>query len=122
MPKQDIYSQIAAELEEWVEASAEWLADAFKGQGGLSPFEAPLTDAQRLAYYEAQFFLPNGLPNVKGRQEEIDRLGPQQYAAALREVMAARGKGVVPALGAMQRRALPSGSEAPPVEAAAEVY
>ena len=102
------------------------------GRPGAAPLRGPVTGQERLQYYERQFFLPDGRPNLEGRQREAQRLGEAAYQQTLARVSLARRRGPGGALGvaeandaaAQQARRMRSGwaerLELPPAEAAAE--
>lgn len=85
-PQQHPLEEMGSALADWIEDVSDELAEALR-DGGRAPFEARLTKLQQLAYYDVEFFLPSGQPNVQGRQAELQRLGPQQYANAMRAVL-----------------------------------
>lgn len=89
MPRPHFFDQVADDIAERMEKEIEEQV-ANLTQGSLAPFSAPVTREQALAYYAAQFFLPDGSPNVAGRAQLMERLGPVQYAETYRSVVSAR--------------------------------
>ena len=69
------------------------IAGSLLDDQGRPPFGAPVTGQERLKYYERQFFLPDGRPNLEGRQREAQRLGEAAYQQTLARVALARRRG-----------------------------
>jgi hypothetical protein len=97
MPAQDLYDRVATSLSDWLQQTPPRIAEAWMG-GGRAPFAAPTTERDRYEFYESRFFLPDGSPNVPGRQQELDRLGVASYAQTMRAVMQRRAKGALAAV------------------------
>jgi hypothetical protein len=76
--KYDPYDLIATDLAYWLEDMSDQLAAAMAPQG-VAPFAALLTEGQKLEYYRAQLFNPDGSPNMSGRTQEMNRMGPQGF-------------------------------------------
>jgi LysM repeat protein len=55
---------------------------------GVAPFAASLSNSQKLEYFTAQLFNPDGSPNLQGRSTWIGRLGPEGFANVYRIVLA----------------------------------
>jgi hypothetical protein len=58
--------------------------------GGRSPFAAPTTEAQKLAFYKRAFFNKDGSPNQAGRKATMARIGldgPTGYVETMRKVV-----------------------------------
>lgn len=91
MPKQNVLDQIAEELGEWIESTADALAEALVSSGDVAPFAANLTENQRLAYFSAQMYLPDGSVNLEGRNQLLQSLGPDGYSAVARTVLRSLG-------------------------------
>lgn len=89
MPQTHLYERVAASLGDWMDEASTKLSDGMK-EGGRAPFSADATQAERHAYYQEQFFNPDGSPNMQGRMAEIARLGEAGFAKALLEVGEAR--------------------------------
>lgn len=100
----DLYSRVAGGITDWLDSMPKRVAEQWTG-GGRAPFAAPTTEQERFDYYRRAFFNPDGTPNVQGRAAELDRIGLQQYAQALRAVTARREKGVAVLPAAQQARA-----------------
>lgn len=81
---QHTYERIADQLASWIDEQSTQLADGFR-ENGHAPFAATASQSQKLAYYDQQFFNPDGSPNDLGRAGEKERLG-QNYDATLAEV------------------------------------
>jgi hypothetical protein len=64
--------------------------------GGTAPFAAQLTEADKLRYYTRQLFNPDGTPNMQGRAQEMQRLGPEGFALVYKAVLKAHPEFVVP--------------------------
>lgn len=86
MASPNILDQVADDLAVWIEEQAASLVEALT-EGTQAPFSAPASSAERLAYYRAQFFNPDGSQNLQGREREIGRLGPEGFAGAMRAVL-----------------------------------
>lgn len=83
MAQQSYLEDVVEEATKWLEEMPQLIADLLK-VNGRSPFGAPATEAEKLAYYRTQFFNPDGTPNQPGRQAELQRLGIDGYVAVLR--------------------------------------
>jgi hypothetical protein len=94
-PRQGSLESIADELAEWVEGMSASIAGSLLDDQGRPPFGAPVTGAERLRYYDRQFFLPDGRPNLEGRQREAQRLGEAAYQQTLARVGLARQRGAL---------------------------
>ena len=131
-PRRGSLESIADELADWVEGMSASIAGSLLDDQGRPPFGAPVTGQERLKYYERQFFLPDGRPNLEGRQREAQRLGEAAYQQTLARVSLARRRGPGGPLGvaeandaaAQQARRMRSGwaerLELPPAEVPAE--
>lgn len=93
MPSEDTYDRVGAQLATWLQETPRKVARRWMGEDS-APFAAKTTQRQLLEYYDRQFFLPNGEPNVAGRAEELERIGVAGYAEALRRVMRMRDTGM----------------------------
>src|SRR5262245_7076199 len=92
-PRPGSMESIADELAEWIEGMSAAIAGSMLDDQGRPPFGAPVTGAERLTYYDRQFFLPDGRPNLEGRQREAMRLGEAAYQQTLARVALARQRG-----------------------------
>ena len=90
MARPTMYERVAEELAAWIEDESTKVAEAMR-EGGRSPFGAPVTEADKLAYYAAQLYLPDGTPNGVGRNQLMQRLGPEEFVRVLAAVDKARG-------------------------------
>lgn len=80
-----LLDQVAGELVSWLQIEPSYFADAIRG-GGRAPFAANVTEAEKRDYYQRRLFNPDGSPNQQGRDEELARVGPEEYAAMFRQV------------------------------------
>jgi len=87
-----ILEKAAKEIATWLDEMPKKVAEEIM-QGGRSPFAADVPEQEKLAYYNDRFFNPDGTPNVVGRQEEYDRIGPQQFNQVLLAVTKYRMSG-----------------------------
>ena len=88
MPQQTQLDAVANDLAVWIDQTATRIAAAMAPQG-VAPFAAQITDEQKLEYYKAQLFNPDGSPNVQGRAEEMQRLGPEGFTLVYKAVLKA---------------------------------
>ena len=77
--------KVAEELAAWADAISTRIADGIKG-GFQAPGAAALSEQQKLQYYTAQMFEPDGQPNMEGRAKLMERLGPEQFAEVFADV------------------------------------
>jgi hypothetical protein len=84
----DPYQLIADDLALWLENMSTQIADAMKPQG-LAPFAVQISDQQKILYYRNQIFNPDGTPNMQGRTEEMNRLGPAGFRMVYKAVVQA---------------------------------
>lgn len=76
MPRREHSSEdLAQDLSEWVERTAQQLASAMY-EGDAAPGSAVLTKAEQLDYYHGMLYLPDGSPNIPGRQVFVTSIGP----------------------------------------------
>lgn len=78
MTTQHIADRLAEEIVEWIDRTAEAVADALLGSPFSPQVEQP-SEAERLDYFRAQFFLPDGTPNQIGRDNVLQTHGPEEY-------------------------------------------
>lgn len=98
-PRPGSLESIGDELAEWIEGMSASIAGSLLDEQGRPPFGAPVTGRERLQYYDRQFFLSDGRPNLEGRQREAQRLGEASYQQTLARVALARQRGALaPAL------------------------
>jgi hypothetical protein len=88
MPEKNPIDRMATELADWAMITSKQIADSIKG-GFLAPAAAQLSERQKLEYYTAMMFEPDGSPNEKGRAQLLQRMGPVQFAEAFADVTAA---------------------------------
>lgn len=69
---------VALDLAQWMDRISDEVADSMLG-GASAPFAARLTEAQKVQYYTAQLFNPDGTPNPQGRDAQLQRLGPRGF-------------------------------------------
>jgi hypothetical protein len=84
--RQTLLDEVANDLALWIEQTADEIARAFTPQG-VSPFAAQLTEQQKLEYYRAQLFNPDGSPNEAGRSAQVQRLGAEGFATLYKQVV-----------------------------------
>jgi hypothetical protein len=87
MPRETMLDEIAQDIALWIDQTAEEVAAAFAP--GRAPFAAQLTEQQKLEFYRARIFNPDGSPNAEGRNQEIARLGAEGFAQVYQAVIAA---------------------------------
>jgi hypothetical protein len=86
MPGQaNFLDDIADDLATWVDQTASEVALAFAP--ARAPFSANITEDQKLQFYRARLFNPDGSPNVQGRNEEIQRLGGEGFGLVYKAVI-----------------------------------
>ncbi len=88
-PRRHYLDDMADDLFEWIAEEITALTRAFQA-GGRSPFAAPVSEAQKLAFYTRAFFNKDGSPNEAGRKATMARIGidgPEGYVATMRAVM-----------------------------------
>jgi hypothetical protein len=82
----DVYTLVAEDLAYWLEDMSDKLAMAMSPQG-VAPFAAALTEDQKVTYYRNALFTPDGQPNLQGRTDLLNRLGPQGFRAVYTAVI-----------------------------------
>jgi len=92
-PHPDDFESVSDLIAEWVEGMSAAVAGSLMDGQGRPPFGARVTGMEKLRYYERQFFLPDGRPNLEGRQREARRLGEAAYQQTLARVGVARQRG-----------------------------
>lgn len=98
MPRQsaNTLDRVTEELAAWIDQMANEMAEAMSA-GGTAPFAAQLTESQKLDYYLAKLFNPDGTPNLQGRAGEMQRLGPEGFSSVYKAVIKAHPNLAVPA-------------------------
>jgi hypothetical protein len=86
MPKQTALDDVASDLALWIDDTANQIALAMAPRG-QQPFAAQMTDKQKLDYYTSRLFNPDGSPNMQGRTQELQRLGPEGFANVYKAVV-----------------------------------
>jgi hypothetical protein len=84
-PRRHYLDDLADDLFEWIQEEIEALTLAFQA-GGRSPFAAPVSERDKLAFYTRALFNKNGSPNEAGRKATMARVGVDQYVAIMRAV------------------------------------
>ena len=84
MPKTSMMDEVANDLAIWLDTISTDIATAFVAT--RAPFSATVTEEQKLEYYRAKFFNPDGTPNMQGRDQEEARMGSDQFAAVYKAV------------------------------------
>lgn len=85
MPRTNMLDEVANDLALWIDETANQIAVAFAATH--APFSATVTEAQKLAFYKAKLFNPDGSPNAAGREEEYQRLGSDGFAQVYKAVI-----------------------------------
>jgi|SRR5215471_722150 len=88
MPSQTVLDAVATDLAVWIDQESTRIAAAMAPQG-VAPFAANLTEEQKLEYYRAQLFNPDGTPNLPGRNQQMQRLGPLGFTQVYKAVLKA---------------------------------
>jgi hypothetical protein len=84
--KQTALDDVASDLALWIDDTANQIALAMAPRG-QQPFAAQMTDKQKLDYYTSRLFNPDGSPNMQGRTQELQRLGPEGFANVYKAVV-----------------------------------
>jgi len=79
--------EIAIDLAMWIDETATEVALAFSP--ARAPFSAKITEQQKLEFYKARLFNPDGSPNESGRNQEMQRLGQEGFARVYKAVVSA---------------------------------
>jgi hypothetical protein len=90
MPRQHQFDQISQDLAEWIDSMVKQLTGALT-EGGVAPFAANVSQAQKLSYYSSKVYLPDGSINVAGRSQLMQTYGPEGYASIMRTVLKSTG-------------------------------
>ena len=88
-PRRHYLDDMADDLFDWMQEEIEALTFAFQS-GGRSPFAAPVSEAQKLAFYQRAFFNKDGSPNEAGRKATMARIGidgPNGYVETMKAVV-----------------------------------
>lgn len=85
MPEPNPLDVMAEGLAEWADNISTRIADGIKG-GFNAPGAAQISERQKLAFYTRQMFNADGTPNYEGRQQTLERLGPDGFAEVFSEV------------------------------------
>jgi hypothetical protein len=88
MPQQSLLDSVATDLAIWLDQESSRIAAAMAPQG-TAPFSASVTDEQKLQYYRDQLFNQDGSPNLNGRSQQMQRLGPQGFTQVYKAVLKA---------------------------------
>lgn len=110
-PRRHYLDYLADDLYEWVQAEIEALTDAFQA-GGRSPFAAPVSEAQKLAFYQRALFTKTGEPNQAGRAATLARVGVDGYVQIMRAVTQSMQGGLPEEAGEMPSVPEPAEGEA----------
>ena len=87
MPKTTMFDDVANDLAIWIDETATKVALALAPR--VAPFSVSLTEQQKLEFYKAELFNPDGSPNAVGRDKELARLGAEGFAKIYKAVVAA---------------------------------
>jgi hypothetical protein len=85
-----LLDQVSADIAQWIEDMSDQLVGALT-EGGVAPFAANVDNKQKLAYFVAKVYLPDGSINVAGRNELMQTYGPDGYATIMRTVLKSMG-------------------------------
>jgi len=77
--------EIANDLALWIDQTSSEIALAFAPT--RAPFSADVSEEQKLEFYRARLFNPDGTPNAQGREEEFQRLGSDSFAQVYKAVI-----------------------------------
>jgi hypothetical protein len=88
MPQRTIFDDIAQDLADWIDRTANEMALAMAPRG-VQPFAADMTQQQKMQYYRSRLFNADGSPNQSGRAAEVQRLGPEGFANVYKAVIQA---------------------------------
>jgi hypothetical protein len=83
-----LLDSVSTDLALWLDQESTRIAAAMAPQGN-APFAAQISETDKLEYYRAQLFNPDGTPNLQGRQQEMQRLGPQGFTQVYKTVLKA---------------------------------
>jgi len=83
-----LIDRVSTDLAIWIDQISTKIALGMS-TGGLAPGAAPLSETQKLEYYRDQLFNPDGSPNLQGRAQQVQRLGPQGFTMVYRAVIKA---------------------------------
>jgi hypothetical protein len=87
-PRATMFDDIALDLADWIDRTAEEIAQAMAPRG-VQPFAAHMSSQQKMDYYKSRLFNPDGSPNMTGRAAELQRLGPEGFANVYKAVLQA---------------------------------
>lgn len=85
MPGTTMMDEVANDLALWIDETATNIALAFAPT--RAPFAAQTTEQQKLEYYRARLFNPDGSPNVEGRNAELQRLGVEGFGLVYKAII-----------------------------------
>src|ERR1700754_190991 len=83
--RQNFLDDVSNDLALWIDQTATEVALAFAP--ARAPFSANVTEQQKLEFYRARLFNPDGSPNSQGRSEEIGRLGAEGFGRVYKAVV-----------------------------------
>lgn len=106
MPAADLYGRVAEDLAVWLEKTPEKLVERWIG-GGPRPFEKKVSENEKRAYFRKLAFLPDGQPNVGGRQRLIDTYGVKGYTQIMRTLLKEQNDGQLEATRQTEDETLP---------------
>ena len=85
-PQRHYLDDLADDLFEWMQEEIVALTAAFQA-GGRSPFAAPVSERDKLAFYTRAFFNKDGSPNEAGRKATLARIGVDEYVRTMKQVV-----------------------------------
>src|SRR5215471_1948671 len=83
-----LIDRVSTDLAIWIDQISTKIALGMS-TGGVAPGAAPLSEEQKLQYYRDQLFNPDGTPNLQGREQQIQRLGPLGFTQVYKAVLKA---------------------------------
>lgn len=84
MSASNLLDDVANDLAVWIDQTATEVALAFAR--ARPPFAAHVTEEDKLQFYRAMLFNPDGSPNAAGRDEQLQRLGSDGFADVFKAV------------------------------------
>lgn len=106
MPAADLYGKVAEQLADWLEKTPEKIVSQWVGSGP-KPFERKVGENEKRAYFRKMAFMPNGEPNVIGRQKLLDTYGVKGYTQIMRTLLKEQRDGQLEATRQTEGETLP---------------
>lgn len=80
------WEEIAEEVVRFMDEEPPIVAEAFRYEG-RAPWAANVSEDEKLLFFGAQVFHPDGSPNQEGRARLMEQYGPDNYAAIMAAVL-----------------------------------